>query len=371
MNGICPRCARRAWLLTKLSAQLDFRTRGRSRLWPLLALPDAELIDALGGRRRHELQAAYAQWQPTRVLEATPADRHGDIESICRHRPEYPGSLRESALAPHTLSVRGGIERLATMLDERVVAIVGTRRASDYGMETARDLARGLAASGLTIVSGLADGIPAAAHSGALEADGSTLTVMAAGVERCSPAWCRALYRRITSDGCAISEVSQNGRVRRWWQAGRARTIALLAQLVIVVEAGEQTWELDCAHVARAHGRSVAAVPGRVSSRASMGTNAMLMEGARLVRGPQDALDILYGVGVRERVNTSTGSRELESQLRAVLERVSDGEDTVAKLTAHGARSDDVALALAELELRGLLLRGDAGRYLPSAGACR
>lgn len=360
--SVCSQCARHAWLLAKLSVRLDSRTRNLSRVWPLLELPDTQLIDALGGGRRAELHAAYAEWEP-------PAPADVELQSICRHHPAYPRSLRDNPLAPHTLTLRGGIERLSTILDEKVVAIVGTRRASDYGMETARGLARGLAATGLTIASGLAEGIPAAVHSGALEADGSTLTVMAGSVERCSPAWCDALYRRIASNGCAVSEIPSSGRNRRWWQAGRARTLALLAQLVIVVEASENPWELACAHIAQSHGRLVAAIPGRVSSPASRGANAMLMEDARLVRNPQDVLDLLYGVGVRAQTDSSLAAVELEPQLRAVLERVGDGEDTVAKLTAHGCKSSEVALALAELELQGLLLRGDAGRYVTSAGA--
>jgi DNA processing protein len=363
VSRVCPQCARRAWLLAKLSVRLDFRTRDLSRFWSLLELPDRELIEAIGGLRRAELRTAYAEWEPAQ------AQAGENVESVCRHHSAYPESLREDALAPHTLSVRGGVERLAGMLDEKVVAIVGTRRATDYGMETARELARGLAASGVTVASGLAEGIPAAVHSGALEVPCTTLTVMAGGVERCSPAWCGPLYSRIVDSGCAISETTSSPRAHSWWQPARARALALLARLVIVVEAGEHPWELACAHVAQAHGKAVAAVPGRVSSPASKGTNALLRSGAQLVRSPQDALDLLYGVGVREATASSVASLNLEPRLQNVLERVGNGEDTVMKLTARGAESGEVAVALAELELRGLLVRGDGGRYVSSAGA--
>ncbi len=368
MSGICPECARRAWLLERLGVALDFRVRDLSRFWSLLELPDQELIEAVGGRRRAELRVQYDEWEPAQVRAAE------DVESVCPHCSAYPQSLREHALAPRALSVRGGIERLTGMLDQKVVAIVGTRRATDYGMETARELARGLAASGVTVASGLAEGIPIAAHSGALEAGGRTLTVTAGGVERCSPAWCAALYRRIVGDGCAISEVQDDpgARPRRWWQPARARMLALLAQLVIVVEAGEHPWELVCAHIAPSHGKRVAAVPGRVSSPASKGANSLLLHGARLVRGPQDALDLLYGAGAREASGppggTAGGASRIEPRLARVLELVSGGHDTLAKLAARGAEPGDVAVALIELELEGLLLRGDGGRYLPSAG---
>jgi DNA processing protein len=267
--------------------------------------------------------------------------------------------------------MRGGIERLAAMLDEPVVAIVGTPRASDYGMETARGLARELAAAGVTVASGLADGIPSAVHAGALQAYGATLTVMAAGVERCSPARCGALYRRIVDGGCAMSEAhdlaQSSCRAHLWWQPARARTLALLAQLVIVVEAGEHQWELACAHIAKARGRTVAAVPGRVSSPASKGTNSLLMNGARLIRNAQDALDVLYGVGARNASDPATAAATLGPQLMRILERVGDGEDTMAKLSKHESDSGELAVALVELELRGLLVRGDAGRYVVSA----
>lgn len=366
MSGVCPACARRTWLLTKLSVRLEFQARDPARFWSVLELGDLELIDAIGGRRRADLHAAYTAWEPGPAQRDVQAQDDPHVERICRHHPSYPRALREDPLAPHALDVGGGLKRLADMLDERVVAIVGTRRASDYGMETARELARGLGACGLVVASGLAEGIPTAVHAGALQTHGATLTVMADGVKRCSPAGCAPLYRRMLESGCSISETRDNQRARNWWQLARARVLALLAELVIVVEAAEHPWELACAHVAWLRGRHVAAVPGRVSSCASRGTNALLMSGARLVRGPQDALDVLYGVGARE-AGDSTSKPALETRLAKVLERVGRGEDTMAKLVRGGRESDEIALALAELELRGMLLRGDGGRYVPSA----
>jgi DNA processing protein len=362
VNGACPQCTRRDWLLARLSRRLDLRGRDLTRFWSLLELEDNELIDAIGGTHSDELRAAYAQLDPESLK------RGEDVETVCRHQHGYPTSLRGNALAPHTLSVRGGTKRFGRMLEQTVVAIVGTRGATDYGVETARGLARGLAAAGVTVASGLAEGIPAATHLGALEARGTTFTVMASGVERCSPAWCGELYRRVIDSGCAISEVPSGQRARCWSELARTRTLALLAQLVVVVEADERPWELACAQIAQAFGKRVAAVPGRVNSPASRGTNALLLNGAQLVRSPQDALDLLYGVGVREASETSV---ELEPRLRMVLDQVGAGRDTMAKLTAFGPEPAEVALALTELELQGLLVRGDGGRYVPSAGGAR
>jgi DNA processing protein len=355
----CTQCARRAWLLQRLGPRLDSRARGLSRFWRLLELPDEELIEAIGGRSRCDLRREYAQWDPPRAQMKDP-----DVQILCRHHCAFPRGLREDALAPHALGVRGSVERLHGMLDEKLVAIVGTRRASDYGMEVASGLARALARSGLTVASALGEGIPSAAHAGALEADGTTLTVMTGGLVRCTPAVCAPLYRRIVASGCAIAELGPNPRARRWAQLAGARTLALLAQLVIVVEADEHPWELACAQVAHARGKAVAAVPGRVSSPVSRGTNALLMDGAKLVRGPQDALDVLYGVGVRKTSDPARELMALQAPLAEVLERVGSGQDTIAKLAAHGVETGELAVTLAELELRGLLVRGDGGRYL-------
>jgi DNA protecting protein DprA len=358
MSSVCQQCARRAWLLAELSVRLDFEALEQSRFWSILELGDLELIDAVAGRRRAELHSAYAAWQPPPSVNRQP-------HAVCHHDGAYPRSLRKDRLAPRALEVRGGIERLTDILDKNVVAIVGTRGASDYGMEVARELARGLAASGITVASDVAEGISSAVHAGALEADGATLAVMTGSVERCTPAWCAQLYRRILEHGCSIAEPRTGTRARRWWQYAGARTLALIAQLVIVVEATEQPWELACANVALSRARHLAAVPGRISSPASRGTNSLLMSGARLVRGPQDALDVLCGVGVHELACDSAEQVELQPPLAMVLERVSGGDDTVAKLTAGGTPSGELSIALAELELRGLLLRGDGGRYVP------
>lgn len=166
-----------------------------------------------------------------------------------------------------------------------------------------------------------------------------------------------------------IAETCESPRMRHWWQYASARTLALLADMVIVVEAAERPAELACANVAWSRARHVAAVPGRVSSPASQGTNSLLMDGARLIRGTQDALDVLYGVGVHAAPPAeSAESMMLRPQVTRVLEQVSCGEDTLAKLTACGTSSEEISVALAELELCGLLSRGDGGRYVPCAG---
>jgi DNA processing protein len=362
----CLTCLRRAWLLERLSARLAYRAREPERLLQTLALPDEQFARALGGRHKEALLERHAR------LERSQMPPRAGVQRICCHNPRYHPALRGDG-APRMLHVRGGIERLRELLAQPAVAIVGTRRASDYGMQAAYGLARGLAASGVTVVGGLAEGIAAAAHQGALHAGASTartVTVTAGGVDVAHPASWRELHRRIAAEGCALAELPCGSTPRGWCHVARARIVAALAHVVIVVEASEHPTELVHARLAEASGTIVAAVPGRVSAPAACGPHLLLREGALLVRDPQDVLDALYGVcerdalhGVGER-HAATRRPELQPRLRAVLERVGAGEDTVAKLTAGDTPAHGVLVALAELELSGAVARGDGGRYV-------
>jgi DNA processing protein len=362
-SGACGNCLRRSWLLTALSGSLDYCARDPVRFFKLLALEDLELLQALGGRRRRDLSARYAEFDPTEPQSAT------GVQAICTHSPDYPRALRAYAgAAPHALHFTGAVKLLRELCAQPAVAIVGTRRATDYGMAMARSLARGLAATGITVTSGFDEGIPAAVHAGALEVNGPTLTVMPGGLDVCRPASRRALYERLMSSGSAVSELPCGFLAPRWGRLARDRVAIALAGLVIVVEAEDTPVELASAHMTQAAGAVLAVMPGRVTSPASCGTHALLMQGAHLVRGPQDALDLLYGVG--ERSDTAGQitqiKPELELRLRKTLEQVGAGRDTPAKLTAEQANVGEIVLALTELELLGLLTRGDGGRYVPS-----
>jgi DNA processing protein len=362
----CPECLRRGRLLGALSGRLEYRGRAPDRLAALLALDDERLIRALGGKDAEELLIEHAQLDPAAM--STPEG----VERICRHERRYPRELREGAGMPSLLHVAGGIERLRALLAEPTVAIVGTRAASDYGMEVAHGLARGLAASGVTVMSGLADGIAAAAHAGALEIGGPTVTVTAGGVDVCHPARRGALQRRIQASGCLLSEMPCGERPRGWCHTARARIVVALAGMVIVVEARDSTGELVHAQLARSTGRLLAAVPGRVGSARSEGSHVLLREGALLVRGPGDVLDALCELRPRasgppppQARQPAVRKRPLEARLQAILDHVGAGRDTLSKLLAAGCAEQKTLVALAELELEERLIRGDGGRYLP------
>jgi len=357
--GACERCLRRSWLLAELGGTLDFLAPDRDRLVELLALADEELLRAAGGRRRAQLRARYERFDPRELQIGA------QVQTACRHDRLYPASLRGPA-APRMLHVAGGAQRLAQLAAAPVVAIVGGARASDYGIEMAGSLARGLAASGVTVASGLAGGIPAAAHAGALEAQRGTLAVMPGGLGVSAPARRRSLYERIARRGCAVAELPWDCSGRRWGRAASERILAQLAQLIIVVEAGEGAGELAIARIGQSLGRAVAALPGRVTSPLSRGTNGLLREGASMVREPGDALDLLYRLGGPRMAPPSADAPRsaLGPRLRSVLEQVGAGRDTPARLCDRGADAEEVLLALSELELMGLLGRGDGGRYV-------
>jgi DNA processing protein len=359
----CEQCLRRTWLIAGLGACLDYLAPDRERLWATLALSDDELIEALGGRRRGELReryTAYAAAAPSAVDHA-----HGPVE-LCRHASRYPQALA-SAAAPQMLHLAGSIEHFARLSSAPLVAILGCAKASDYGLETARGLARALTASGVTVASTLGPGVPLAAQRGALEGGGG-LAVCGTGLGVAARGCHRALIARLAARGCAVSEVPCDSSGRRWGAAASERIVVELAQVVVVVEARDLTYELAGARLARALGRELAAIPGRVCSPLSAGAHALLREGARLARDAEDVLELLSASPITDLPRgTSNGVHpRLTPTLEKVLERVGAGSDTPDKLAEENMEAGELLLALSELELMGLLTRGENGRYLPS-----
>jgi DNA processing protein len=371
----CRDCLYRSWLVQCLGARFDVRRYDTQRLATLLALPGEELLAALGVENLAQLEARYGGFG----ADSDQTDLTGRWPSltICRHDRSYRAALHSSApaeisawAAPAVLRAAGDLGRLRELAAAPAVAVVGSRRATDYGLEVAGSLARDLAHAGLTVLSGLADGIASAAHAGALEGGGTTVTVMPSGVDVCVPPAKRSLYEGILEHGCAISEMPFGAQARRWTYAARNRIIAGLARLLVVVEAEERPCDLMLARFARTLGRTVVAVPGRVTSAASQGTHALIASGAGIVRDAQDILDALYGVATRhtfERTSAANDAQASKEQSR-ILTLVAGGADTPARLGAKGLGIERALVALSELELRGSLIRGDGGRYLPSTG---
>ena len=287
--------------------------------------------------------------------------RRSGLELICRCDAGFPECLRALESPPAVLHVAGGLDRLLGWLAADPVAIVGSRHASGYGMELAKGIARDLARAGVPVVSGMALGIDSAAHAGAITAGGTTIAVLPAGAQRAYPPAKRALHAQITASGAAVSELPGDATVWRWMFPARNRLIAALSVLTIVVEAGDQSGALVTAAFAGALGRPVGAVPGRVTSQQSNGTNGLLARGATLIRGAQDVLDLLYGAG--SQVVPAAVRPRLDRELETLLEAIAAGHDTAGALERAGFPPEQGLAALASLELAGYVRREAGGRY--------
>jgi DNA processing protein len=257
--------------------------------------------------------------------------------------------------------VAGGLERCLALFHEQPVAVVGARRASQYGLEAARSLGRGIASSGLTVISGMAAGIDSAAHEGALSVGGPTVAVLPSAANRPYPPAKRSLHRRLVEVGAAVSELPPGADLRRWMFPARNRIIAALSAMTVVVEARHRSGALVTARRARELGRTLGAVPGRITSPQSAGPNGLLARGAAVVRDAQDVLDAVFGAGVRR---AGAAPRvQLEPEQERLLDAVASGHDTVDMLARAGIEPDRVLAGLAELELAGYIRRGPGGRF--------
>ncbi len=244
------------------------------------------------------------------------------------------------------------------------MAIVGARRASRYGRATAERLGRELAELDLTVVSGLARGVDAAAHAGALAAGGRTVAVLGSGLARLYPPEHVSLAADIAAGrGAVVSELPLDAAPLPHHFPRRNRVIAALAVAVVVVEAGEKSGALITADHALDLGRDVLAVPGRVDAEMSRGTHRLLREGAALCAGADDVLRAL-GLEIPDVAARGTSAAGKNDEERLLLAELRGEELDPDELMARTGLSAEVALqSLTAMELRGVVeLMGD-GRY--------
>jgi DNA processing protein len=286
-----------------------------------------------------------------------------DIDAVCVHSDSFPAPLRDLSPPPPVLyATRIG---LVTALDEPVAVVVGSRRPSEYGRTVAYALGRGLGAAGVPVVSGLALGIDAIAQRACLDGGGRTIAVLANGVDVAYPRTNRRLYERIREHGSVVSEMPPGSRPSRWLFPARNRIMAALGDVTVVVEAAQRSGTLITADCAADLGRDVAAVPGQVTADAAAGTNGLLRSGAALVTGPQDVLDLLYGVGARQ--VPAAPAPALDAGAKHVLALVSDGAGVDELGQKLGLSAAELRATLARLELQGLVRRAPSGGYVPTA----
>lgn len=278
----------------------------------------------------------------------------------------YPERLADLADPPRSLFVRApaSSEALHMLLQSPLVAIVGSRSASAAGIAFAKRLAGELAASGVGVISGLARGIDAGAHQGTLERGGRTVAVLGCGIDRDYPSATIPLARRIATDGAIVSEYPPGTPPAPFRFPERNRIVAALADQTIVIEAAVRSGALITARLALELGRDVLVVPGAPWSAGAGGTNLLLKEGATPLTEAADALVALGLDPGASRVDdpqiTTTATRVL-----AALRREPASADVLA--ARCGLTSSAAAALIAELELKGMVVREVDGRLVPTA----
>jgi DNA processing protein len=357
----CDACLRRAFLLAHLSPRIaGLLGRSDRTATGLLALSEDELLAAAAGRR---VQQALDFLEALDIgIERERLERGGFL-ALCGHATAYPALLCDLTDPPAVLFGLGRAEALAELSDEPAVTIVGTRRASPYGTEVAYALGRGLGASGVPVVSGLALGIDGTAHRGCLDAAGVPIAVVASGPDVVYPRRHRNLHERVREAGLVLAELPPGSEPFRWSFPARNRIMAGLARMTLVVEAADPSGSLITAEFAKDLGRCVAAVPGRITSSVARGTNNLLRDGATPIRGTEDVLDELFGVGMRPAPVPDRAPGPEDPVLAKVLE-AADGSDSVETVAAAvGLSVSETRAALGRLEADGFIARSDIGAW--------
>jgi DNA processing protein len=288
--------------------------------------------------------------------------------AICRHDPEFPKGLIQLGDSPHCLLVRG---RSELVLDpagpDRLVTVVGARRATPYGLTVARSIAGEAAAAGLVVVSGMALGIDGAAHRGALET-GRSLAVLGSGAGRPYPATHRKLFERLAVDGAVVTEFPPGAPPWRWSFPARNRIMAGLSRLTVVVEAATGSGSLITAEMAADAGREIGAVPGPVTSPQSAGSNELLANGAAVIRDGRDLIESFTGFDFLSDSDQAGNLSPAEAELVGAIGGSALALDSITETT--GLAVGEVLETLASLEIDGYVEVGPTGDYslTPLAG---
>jgi DNA processing protein len=335
----------------RLAAEIDRWTAAGSPPDPLAAeigVPRAQMRKALAAL---ETAAAVAD------LQSTAAERLG-ARIVTVDDAGYPAGLRQLAPPPPVLHVRG------ELTGGPAVAIVGSRRADAYGREAADLFARALAAAGVTVVSGFAQGIDAAAHRSALAAPGGrTVAVLGCGLGVDYPRGHSRLAEEIAARGALVSEFPCGLIPRAWHFPLRNRSLAALSVGTLVVQAALRSGSLITARHALDLGREIWAVPGRIFDESSLGANALIREGAHLVQHPADLLETILPTSAARQLAlpqpADPGPEPPPGFAGQVLAEIPPGKTRLAEEIAGrlDVPIDRVLAALLELEMEGWVKR--------------
>jgi DNA processing protein len=322
----------------------------------LAQLPDLDR-DAIEGLKN------FSEWDEVR--KEIERSVHAGATILPYARGAYPARLKTIADPPPLLYVKGELKAE----DERALAVVGSRSASEYGLRLTRELSQGLAGLGFTIVSGMARGIDAAAHEAALDAGGRTVAVLGSGVDVVYPPEHERLYQRICRQGAVVSELAMGTPPLSFHFPARNRLISGMGLGVVVVEATEKSGSLITAALALEQGREVFAVPGAAGASRSRGTHQLIRQGAKLVERVEDILEEIEPQLARR------GAPTEKSAARALPPNMSQEAQKIFALVLGGPRQIDeviessglspakVSEVLLDLEIHGLLKQLPGKRF--------
>lgn len=304
------------------------------------------------------LTAKFLQFRASFVIDEYLNElRKKQIFILTADDPRYPARLKEISDAPFVIYVKG--KRGDEPLDlSRAVAVVGTRRITDYGREATEKIVRGLVAAGCTIVSGLAYGVDAVAHQTALDCGGKTVAVLGCGVDLIAPPSNAGLYAQIAGGGGAIiSEMPLGLRPNKGLFPARNRIISGLSLGVVVTQGADDSGALITARYAAEQGRDVFAVPGPITSPYSRGPFKLIKDGATLVESAEDVLEVLQ-ISKKNLTDSSnltnlSNLNEIERKIVASLEKRRLTLDELIR--SAGLTTAAVSATLSILEIRGVV----------------
>lgn len=287
-----------------------------------------------------------------------------DVSYVMQNDPAYPHLLKEIDSAPFVLYVKGDLEMLKKVQHNKLLAVVGTRKVTQYGKQVTETLTEALASSGCVIVSGLAMGVDAIAHAAALRAKGNTIAVLGCGVDCCTPRENEGLYEQIIADGGVIvSEAPLSNMSYKGSFPSRNRIIAGMSLGVLVTEGAEDSGSLITANNALSFNRKVFAVPGPITSLVSRGPIALIGKGAKMVTTANDILDelgILYRPHTKE-LRIIKGETDDEQQIVDLLQDQQLQFDEIVLKT--GFAPSKVGILLSLMEMKGIVSSHTDGVY--------
>ncbi|NLM26591.1 MAG: DNA-protecting protein DprA [Clostridiaceae bacterium] len=350
-------------------------TRKKNELLELFGTPDsiyeadAVALAKTGILSRENIDAILSVEARKTVDETMEKIALNNIDVITLEDNTYPELLKNIADPPVCLYVRGDIRR-----DEISIGVVGSRRASGYGLSTTRKISSELAEYGICVISGMARGIDTAAHQGALSSGGRTVAVFGCGLDVVYPPENRRLMERIIGNGAVVSEYPPGTIPAPHHFPVRNRIVSGMSIGVLVVEAGEKSGSLITAQLALEQGRDVYALPGNVISINSRGTNKLIQDGAKLVTSVDDIIDEIRWyknfkknivINLNDYKNRKKIPDSLDAEEQSVIEMLSVEPLQIDEI--HSRLSIEIQIlhrVLLSLEMKGLIRREPGGKYV-------